>query len=251
MPHKESQVFEKPDNFNQRIWRFLNEKQYCDLLNTHTLFFARTDKLGKDKLEGKKTKPEIIISKQYREEWGQFLHLNQQQIQNVDSMDIQADNGMLQHTYVNCWHIFDYDSKAVWNHFKKDIAIQSTYIKLRESIVDSRDFFIGKVKYTDTKTDVSNPDLGFFRTFIRKDKNLYEIENELRAIVPYWINENGKPVFLEKENFEVGLQVKVKLDLLVEKVILSSSVDSSFLEKIKAINKANNFTKPVEISQSR
>jgi hypothetical protein len=242
LPYKEYAVFEKPDNLQQKIWRFIDIKKYADLLNRQALYFARSDRF-RDEWEGKKTSPEIILTKQYRKDWGESIHLNEQDLEKIMKLDSETDKDLLQHTFVNCWYICDQDSKAMWYVFKKDIAIQSTYLKLRESIKDSRDIFIGKVKYKDMNNDI-NPMDSFFRRLIRKDKK-FENENELRAIVTNWVDEKGSVL---KKPLDDGLLVSVDIDLLVERVIVSSSSSLSFMENTQSITEKYGLSRRVERS---
>jgi hypothetical protein len=53
------------------------------------------------------------------------------------------------HTYLNCWHLNDYESAAMWDIYQRNndaIAIQSTYTKLCNSLIQKEpDVFVGKV----------------------------------------------------------------------------------------------------------
>ena len=126
---------------------------------------------------------------------------------------------------------------------KKDIILQSTYLKLRESIKDSRDIFIGKVTYRDLKSDI-NPSDSFFRRLVRKRKK-FENEKELRVVVNNWVDEKGNVL---KKPLVNRLLVPVDLDLLVERVIVSSSSNFSFIEDIQNITEKYGLSKKVERS---
>ena len=126
---------------------------------------------------------------------------------------------------------------------KKDIILQSTYLKLRESIKDSRDIFIGKVTYRDLKSDI-NPSDSFFRRLVRKRKK-FENEKELRVVVNNWVDEKGNVI---KKPLVNRLLVPVDLDLLVERVIVSSSSNFSFIEDIQNITEKYGLSKKVERS---
>lgn len=126
---------------------------------------------------------------------------------------------------------------------KKDSILQSTYLKLRESIKDSRDIFIGKVTYRDLKSDI-NPSDSFFRRLVRKRKK-FENEKELRVVVNNWVDEKGNVL---KKPLVNRLLVPVDLDLLVERVIVSSSSNFSFIEDIQNITEKYGLSKKVERS---
>jgi len=242
LPFKEFNIFEKPDKIDQKIWRLIDDKKYADLLNRHALYFARSDRLG-DKLEGQKTNPEIILTEKNRKEWAERIHLNQQFLEHINKLDSVTDKDLLQHTFVNCWYMCDQDSRAMWDLFPaKDIAIQSTYLKLSDSIEDPRDIFIGKVVYRDMNNDI-NPMDNFFRRLVRKDKK-FENENELRAIVTNWV-ENGK-VF--KTPLDEGIYVSVDIELLVERVFVSPSSSLEFIASTQSTTEKYGLSRKVERS---
>lgn len=142
--------------------------------------------------------------------------------------------------------MYDEESKALWDMHKKDkkdSILQSTYLKLRESIKDSRDIFIGKVTYRDLKSDI-NPSDSFFRRLVRKRKK-FENEKELRVVVNNWVDEKGNVL---KKPLVNRLLVPVDLDLLVERVIVSSSSNFSFIEDIQNITEKYGLSKKVERS---
>jgi hypothetical protein len=229
----------------QKIWRFIDFEKYENLLKTSTLYFARSDVLG-DELEGTRTDIEKMLVQKDREKLAEMLHWNEQDKQRRKHLDSATDRDLLQHIFVNCWHMYDEDSKVKWDmHLedKRDIAIQSTYMKLRESVEDSKEVSIGKVRYRDLNIDINERD-NFFRYVIRKDKR-FQDEKELRAIVNNWVDEKG--IVLKKPLVD-GLQVSVDLDLLMERVYVSSSCSSSFLEKTREKTEKYGFSNKVERS---
>ena len=245
MPYQENYIFEKPDDKQQKIWRFIDLEKYENLLKTSTLYFARSDKLG-DELEGTRTDIERMLVQKDKEKLAEMLHWNEQDKQRMKQLDSATDRDLLQHIFVNCWHMYNGDSKVLWDmHLedKRDVAVQSTYLKLRESVKDHKEVSIGKVRYRDLNIDVNERD-NFFRLIIRKDKR-FQNEKELRAIVNNWVDEKG--VVLKKPLVD-GLPVSVDLDLLIERVFVSSSSSSSFLERIREKTKKYGLLNRVERS---
>ncbi len=126
-----------------KIWRYLDFTKFVSLIETSSLFFCRSDKL-RDPFEGslplvnvklrqEEPKPKngyVDIFKPYSEMIGReirkFIHLN-------------------------CWHINEYESEAMWNIFLKSdegVAIQSTVGKLKRSFhMSQTPVFVGDVKY--------------------------------------------------------------------------------------------------------
>lgn len=88
---------------------------------------------------------------------------------------------------VNCWHANEHESAAMWKLYLKSdegIAIQSTYKRLKESIIDDEDVLIGKVNYIDYETDIIDPN-NQYGSLIHKRKS-FEHEKEIRAVITKW-----------------------------------------------------------------
>ena len=102
--------------------------KYCSLLQSKQLYFASTDSFD-DQWEGShdlwsaagielisffnKVKWNGMSLKDFSSEWNRWIR------------------GW---TYVNCWHMSDVDSEAMWKLYANDegaVAIQSTYDRLR------------------------------------------------------------------------------------------------------------------------
>src|SRR5207248_1539762 len=89
------------------------------------------------------------------------------------------------HTAINCWHLNDHESAAMWKLYLKSddgVAIQSTYRNLRDcfNLTEER-IFLGLVRYVDYERDVI-PEGTMFTPFIHKRKS-FQHENEVRALI--------------------------------------------------------------------
>ena len=58
--YKEHPVFEKPENENTKIWRYLDFTKFVSLLDKSALFFTRADRLN-DPFEGSYSKVNIQL----------------------------------------------------------------------------------------------------------------------------------------------------------------------------------------------
>lgn len=127
--YKENYSFHTPDR-SITIWRYLDFAKFVDLLLRSQLFFARSDRF-EDPFEG------VFRLKDY-ENMKDFLS-NEQVIK--------------QFYFLNCWHINDNQSDAMWKIFlntKNGIAIKSTIGNLIKSLEPEKDdIFIGKIYYRD------------------------------------------------------------------------------------------------------
>lgn len=126
------------------------------------------------------------------------------------------------HTYVNCWHMNEFESDAMWKIYLKSdegIAIQSTYNRLINSFdpLDDKIINVGIVSYIDYSKQ-SMPFDGF-SPFIYKRVS-YSFENELRALLQYRSSENNAHKFIDNETL-LGLPIKVNLNMLIENIFVS------------------------------
>ena len=125
--YKNNYSFHTPDQ-SLTIWRYLDFTKFVDLLLSSQLFFARSDKF-EDPFEG------VLRLKDY--ENTKHMLINQQLTKTF--------------YFLNCWHINDNQSDAMWKIFlktKNGIAIKSTVENLIKSLEHSQDdIFISKVYY--------------------------------------------------------------------------------------------------------
>ena len=138
-------------------------------------------------------------------------------------------------TMVNCWHMNDFESAAMWKLYAvldRAIAVQSTYGRLRESLKDATEsIFIGKINYISYEAD-RMPVRNMFHPFLHKRRS-FEHERELRAIVQFTEDAFKN----EKEPPEDGIWVNCDLDILVEHICVSPSSPKWFRELLQQILK--------------
>jgi len=202
--YKEHYVFESPKDENAKIWRYMDFTKFLSLLDKSALFFTRVDKLG-DPFEG--TCPEKVINF-----WEKKL-------------GIEYPKGFYEHlskfTAVNCWHLNEYESAAMWKMYLKSnegIAVQSTFKRLKDSLIDKEhDILIGKVKYINYGKLVE-PTKVFTNPVIYKRK-IFRHEQELRAVIKKLPKRGFSP--RSKKTIEDGIYVLVDVDILIDKIYLA------------------------------
>ena len=144
--------FITPSNINIKIWRYMDLSKYIAFLQRKALFFTRAPLLG-DPFEGSATKP-IVAAREYilknrgsDPALAAFKDLPESVI-NVGSVFKE----MLRYFLVNCWHMNEHESAAMWNLYSKSnesVCIQSTYDRLRRAVPEC--VLIGEVKYIDLR----------------------------------------------------------------------------------------------------
>ncbi|MGB7787908.1 hypothetical protein [Methanoregula sp.] len=218
---------DKPET--QIIWRYLNFEYFVDLLSTRTLYFSRVDRVGDDPLEGRITDETFRALEREFEgvSWG-----------SPAAKDVAMNNHKTLfksapfHFFVNCWHMNDRESMAMWKIYgKKGIAIESTIGNLKKSIrTGAIDY--AEVQYI-TETDVI-PTYNIKIPFGYKRKS-FEYEEEFRAIryeQPPVINDK---IDLLVPNPQEFLRIPVDIDSLINRVYVFPYAKQGFYDCTKSV----------------
>lgn len=203
----------KPAKGDAKIWKYMDFAKFISLLDRKALFFPRADKLG-DPFEG--SFPKINVTKRK----GAFTTL-------LETKDLSTLSEFyrlfVKITVVNCWHLNDHESDAMWKLYlqgNEGIAIQSTVGRLRSSLEDYEQdvIHIGKVAYVDYD-DERIPD-DTLSPYFHKRRS-FEHEKEFRAVIQRFKKKKNSKIDFTKSPFQEGIYVPADLDTLIERVYLS------------------------------
>lgn len=248
-------IFVQPENEDELVWRYMDFTKFVSILESRCLYFARADKLG-DPFEGSLPKRnvnarEVIQRGVLPPDTPQ--EIQEQYLRQVTSTG-EINQRWLKFYAINCWHMNDHESAAMWNLYLKSnegIAIQSTYRKLRASIVDNERVFLGKVEYIDYEKDAidhyydsnsANPNVyNPFSTFVHKRKS-FKHEQEVRALVwkPPTVAEDRIGHY--QDTITDGVNIRVNVEHLVEKVYVAPSAPSWLSDLVRAVAQRYGFT---------
>lgn len=231
-------VFEPPYNRNIKIWRYMDFTKYVSMLSNTALFFSRTD-LFEDPYEGATSHANIKL----RDEVYRGKEIPEKGFEQMSKFA----EWIRQWTYINCWHMNEYESAAMWKLYSKTdeaIAIQSTYQTLYECL--SSGTYLGVVKYIDYEKDWM-PEGNTFWPFVHKRKS-FEHERELRAVKQELPNKE-KGISVGKPNEINGKSINIDFEKLVKKVFISPDAPLWFYNLVNKVT--DKFGKDVEIKQSK
>ncbi|MBN1566152.1 MAG: DUF2971 domain-containing protein [Anaerolineae bacterium] len=161
--YKDHPVCELPDD-ETKIWRYMSLTKFVSLLHRQALFFGRVAGLQKDDpYEGAFPK-------------------------NYDQPDLKRYFRQIGHAdtvAVNCWHIGNYESAAMWKLYGDGgIAVQSTIGCLKKSFDrETREIYLGKVYYIDYEIDHLSSDEENMLSLCLHKRPSFEHERELRALM--------------------------------------------------------------------
>lgn len=164
--------FKQPEDKQLKVWRYLSLEKFLNLALTKSLFFSRVDLLS-DQHEGSYTKQLSSFNedRSYKDAKGhsEFISDRRQRLRTT--------------MFVNCWRIDNYESEAMWKVYCPDnagLAIQTTYQKLVDSVIEDNGVYIGLVKYLDYEigkfedANILNP--------IMHKRHAFEHEKEVRIV---------------------------------------------------------------------
>lgn len=136
-------------------------------------------------------------------------------------------------TFVNCWHMNEYESAAMWRFYGEQLAVQTTFGRLTQAFVKD-DIYAGLVRYIDYSTErIHLPEsLSEFRLALTKHKS-FEYEKEIRIVLPEYPKES---LIIEAgdldnviNNYQYsgkGVSVPVDVSQLIEAVYVSPKLPS-------------------------
>lgn len=203
------------------IWRYMDFEKFVSLLRTSSLFFCQAKRF-QDPYEGSATFVDVGIADTELEKLLRDVY--------------DAPNGWRSYTAVNCWHMDEYESSAMWNLYLKEnkgVAIRTTIKKLVDSFVNIRaigEYSCGAITYA---TRMPSPTPGNSKgqdttklIFFHKRPE-YAHEREYRVIIHCrdlkQIHDNG------------GVFVPVNLTALLEKIYIAPKQPSYIRPLVESI----------------
>jgi len=224
--YKEHPVFEPPEK-NAIIWRYMDFPKFVWMLDQRRLYFCNIDKFKiDDPFEGS-----CLPSKLLK---GTTENVAKNYVEKMNSCGLPLT--------VNCWHLNDCESAAMWKLYggaNKGIAIQSTFRKMIKAFEEFSDnVYIGKIRYIDYQNEIFNgkaPDK--FEPILTKRKS-FEHEKELRAVM--WETSRETP-----RTNDGSVLSNVNLKELIENIYISPFSPAWYRESVQTIVKKFGLDVPV------
>ncbi len=242
--YKKYPVFKKPADENVKIWHYMDFTKFVWMIDRRAFHFTRIDQL-EDKFEGSLSEHLFNLNAE---------KLNQKRPRQIDALKKHLSTlyqAQRKETVVNCWHINEYESAAMWKLYLKSeegVAIQSTYKKLAGSFnqYKENDVCIGVINYIDYEREVIPRDNTYF-PYIYKRKS-FEHERELRAVITKTKPQQFNDLNTKSSNIEfsqTGLEVKINLEDMIEKVYVSPTAEKWFEDLVRSIMQKYKLNKKV------
>jgi hypothetical protein len=238
-------IFIQPQNENSKVWRYMDFTKLVSLIDSRRLYFTRVDKFG-DPFEGSWPRMNVIARQQIPDSIPEEGRDNF--IKSMENMREFSKNWP-RYNAINCWHLNEHESAAMWKLYLKSdegIAICSSYAKLKRCLIDEDTIFLGVVKYIDYETEWIQ-DGNVLAPFVHKRKS-FEHEQEIRALIAKWpVGEHE--LDFTKETISHGVQIKVDIETLIERIYIAPSSPAWFADLVKAI--VNRYGYTFEVVHSR
>jgi hypothetical protein len=259
-PHTELSV--PPDGAT--IWRYQSFTKFSSLLSKRALYFVAADRLEAfDPFEGSYTRANLQID---RLTFDQLTEETRQEIGISDPIEFKlrdrlrkAVKGARRLAFVNCWHVGEHESAAMWKIYATEdagIAVRSTVGRLKASLEHYTDYpvLMSSVRYLNYDVDVI-PETYLLHPIFFKRKS-FQYENELRALVSTGVGSGpGDP--LKKQTIwdgrkgriatvgVRGLYAMIDVGALIETIYISPRAPSWFVELVQSVSEKFGLTAPI------
>ncbi|WP_144609010.1 DUF2971 domain-containing protein [Bacillus cereus] len=228
-------------NDDAKLWRYMDFTKLVSLLSTSTLYFPRSDQF-KDVFEGKifgygeeDARKAIEKLLDFPNTSENFKKHSRNMVGEVVKSVYERSEKDKKSVYVNCWHLNEYESAAMWDLYLKNeegIAIQTTFNRIKKSLgACEEEIFIGKVRYIDP-AKYKNLNNTFIEPFFTK-RISFSHEKEVRLVYAPVID-----VFNDEKRWDesiIGKNIKMNLDELIEKVYVSPDAAPWFVEVVRVV----------------
>ena len=226
---EEHPIFKAPTDEEVKVWRYMDFTKLISLIDTRRLFFTRTDMFN-DPFEGSYPRINVEARAYAPEDMP-----DEGKVKYLEAMNKMGDTNKQwpRYTAISCWHMNEFESAAMWSLYLKSdegIAVQSTFKKLKKSIIDDQKIYLGTVRYIDYEKD--HIDGGnILGPFLHKRKS-FEHERELRGLIMKWPT-GSDGINFEEETIEGGIPIKVDLEELIEKIYVAPNAPGWFVNLVK------------------
>ena len=200
--------------------------KFVSLINSRQLYFTRSDKFD-DPFEGSLPRMNVEDRQSF---------FNSDESQGDPNIIGRFRKKLTEYIAINCWHMNEYESAAMWKLYLKSdegIAIQSTYSRLRQSLIDNEAIYLGMVKYIDYETELIINNINSYSPFAYKRLS-FEHEKEVRAVIER-LPKGDMGIDMSQTTIEHGVKVKVDLELLIDNIYIAPSAPSWLSDLVKAV----------------
>lgn len=219
--------FDTPPN-ETTVYKYMSFAKFVYLLQYKKLYFTRLDHL-EDEGEG-------IIEDPFSQQ------------------DKSRESYLRINKYVNCWHINEHQSEAMWKLYggirSEGVAVKSSVGGIKRAIAkDSTPVWIGRIDYNKDPQKLNDEVLHSFYPQVLYKRKIFEHEKELRLCVSSPLNANPPPylitglphikdtrklsrLIVDEQLYAKKILVKVDLSSLIDEVVVGNCWLKPLTEKM-------------------
>lgn len=194
--------FPQPIDTSVRVWRYMDLAKFIWLVEYKKLWLSRLDLL-KDHHEGSITRLSLDTFEQWLRQRGLLLGDFPQMLRNMRTS-----------TYVNCWHLVNTESEAMWRLYcpgDHGVAIQTSYKKLSDSINHDANLFLGCITYIDYESGGFPIGNMFLPVMHKRESFAHEKEVRLVKTLYEFI---GLPIRIGPPGITIDWQIESVIDAI-------------------------------------
>lgn len=219
-----------PEDNATQLWRYMSMDKYQSLLETSSLYFCRSD-LFEDPFEGSYS---FINNEDKFDE----LYSPPGAPPGCSRLARERMRQMIKYirfvSYINCWHMSEYESAAMWKLYGESVCIRTSLEKLKSEVHSFNEKIeISVVSYFDYRNDFI-PEFNTITPFVCKRKS-FEYEKELRAI---WQHPEGHNMPQDPSN-QKGYLVKIDPSNLIQKIYVHPNCSDDFRDEVTQLTNAH------------
>lgn len=239
MPAAHHPVFKQPPDPATPIWRYMDFTKFVSMLESNSLYFARSDCLG-DPFEGSHSRGNELLRPNLYKEF--YPKIPAKVFADIASLKAASAKSQRQWTFINCWHMNLGESAAMWKLYAKSneaVAIKSSFFRLANEL--DNETYVGMVAYIDFERDWL-PEGNIFYPFVHK-RHSFSHENEVRAVYMDVPIKDGH--FDQSAPHPGGVEKKVDLSTLIEVVHVAPTSPTWFKVLVEQVCRRYGLAKPV------
>ncbi len=258
-----------PDADEYKIWRYMDFTKFVSMLARRSLYFVSLKKISEqDPFEGLLPDTyftfrswETVEDIPESERWRLTLHPRPgETLLQTIKYGIEDFARLVfifrKVTYVNCWHINNFDLAAMWSVYASrgsGIAITSSYDFLQASLHSDKVLFAGKIIYSNYSKDTIDTQNNVLAATLRKRQS-FDFEREFRIV--FWDDSSlknsseSKAIARELETVVApdGREFPCDLATLINEIYVSPKSEDWFLKLVQSVVQTYGLDKEVRRS---
>jgi hypothetical protein len=217
------QSFPQPSDPSVLAWRYMDLAKLMSMVLKRELYLRRLDLLP-DRYEG-------LYPRRVRRALAEHYAthgLTENEAIEIANHRVDFSKETRQMMYVNCWHLGDYESEAMWRIYCGDdsgLAIVLSYENLR-TLISTDSAWIGEVQYLDYESDLLSPGNAFKVALHKRIEFSHEKEARIVSF--------GNVAFATPADRPTAISIPWQVEA-IQKIVVSPYAARWYLEMVRDV----------------